>query len=177
MATATLLAAGLLVAVPGASADSFLTDPLTTASSRATDTILIAQAEPARPEARAMVQLMNQIDGLNRELNKLRGKVEELSNSIANAEKRQRDMYLDLDTRLRQLETSNSQILGETSKTNGALSELRTRVERLEQAAANGSIPPPVTSRSTNDRQRTWRCYAPMKQRWRSTAAVTTRRP
>ena len=91
-----------------------------------------------------MVQLMNQIDGLNRELNKLRGKVEELNNSILNAEKRQRDMYLDLDTRLRRLESSNTEILGETKKTTGTLSDLQTRVERLEQAAATGTIPSPV---------------------------------
>lgn len=148
---ATLLVAGLLFAVPGALADSLLSASPPTATSEATDTILIAQAEPARPDARAMVQLMNQIDGLNRELNKLRGKVEELSNSILNAEKRQRDMYLDLDTRLRRLETSNTEILSETKKTTGTLSELRTRVERLEQAEPTGSIPPPVTSMSADD--------------------------
>ena len=148
-----MFATGLLIAVPGALADSLPTASPSTTSSGANDAILIAQAEAARPEARAMVQLMNQIDGLNRELNKLRGKVEELSNSILNAEKRQRDMYLDLDTRLRQLESSNTEILGETKKTTGTLSDLQTRVERLEQAAATGPIPSPVTSTSPDDRE------------------------
>ncbi len=96
-----------------------------------------------------MVQLMNQLDALNRELNKLRGKVEELSNSIVNAEKRQRDMYLDLDTRLRRIESSNAEILTDSKKSAARLSDLQTRIEKLEQAAATGAaIPPPVTSMS-----------------------------
>ena len=151
--TATILATTSLIALPGALADSPAPASASSAFSGSADLILIAQAEAARPDARAMVQLMNQIDGLNRELNKLRGKVEELNNSILNAEKRQRDMYLDLDTRLRRLESSGTEILGESNKTTGTLSELQTRIERLEQAAATGSIPPPVTSSSPDDRE------------------------
>ncbi len=142
----------LLIAVPGASADPLLTTSTPTAPSTATNVILIAQAEAARPDARAMVQLMNQLDGLNRELNKLRGKVEELSNSILNAEKRQRDMYLDLDTRLRRLESSNTDILSESKRSAGTLAELQARIESLERAAAAGSsVPPPVTSVPPDD--------------------------
>ena len=102
--------------------------------------VLVAQTDSAqsRPEARAMVQLMNQIDALNRELSQLRGKVEELSNSILNAEKRQKDMYLDLDTRLRRLEASTTDVMSNFNKATGDLSELRARVEKLEQSGVDG---------------------------------------
>jgi tol-pal system protein YbgF len=100
--------------------------------------IIVAQAN-TRSEARAMVNLMNQLDGLNRELNKLRGKVEELGNSILNAEKRQKDMYLDLDTRLRRIETSNAKIARTSKKAGEALSALQGRIDRLEQSDASGA--------------------------------------
>jgi len=102
--------------------------------------MLVAQTDSgqSRPEARAMVQLMNQIDALNRELSQLRGKVEELSNSILNAEKRQKDMYLDLDTRLRRLEASTTDVMSNFNKATGDLSELRARVEKLEQSGVAG---------------------------------------
>ncbi|UCH46814.1 MAG: tol-pal system protein YbgF [Betaproteobacteria bacterium] len=151
--TATVFATASLIVLPSALGDSLETTPPSTVTLGTTDAILIAQAEAPRPDARAMVQLMNQLEGLNRELNKLRGKVEELSNSIRNADKRQKDMYLDLDTRLRRLESSNTEILDETKKTTGTLSDLQTRVERLEQSAATGSIPSPVTSASPDDRE------------------------
>ena len=86
-----------------------------------------------------MVQLMNQIDALNRELSQLRGKVEELSNSILNAEKRQKDMYLDLDTRLRRLEASTTDVMSNFKKATGDLAELRARVEKLEQSGSAGA--------------------------------------
>ncbi len=65
--------------------------------------LLLAQAQP---EARnpGVIQLMNQVESLQAEISKLRGQLEVLSNGLENAQKRQRDMYLDLDTRLRRIE-------------------------------------------------------------------------
>ena len=51
-----------------------------------------------------IIQLLNQIDQLNAELAKLRGQVEVMSNLDDQLTKRQRDFYLDIDTRLRKLE-------------------------------------------------------------------------
>jgi tol-pal system protein YbgF len=53
-----------------------------------------------------MIELMNQIEDLQSEINRLRGQLEVLSNGLENAQKRQRDMYLDLDTRMRRIEQS-----------------------------------------------------------------------
>jgi tol-pal system protein YbgF len=51
-----------------------------------------------------IIQLLNQIEQLNAELAKLRGQVEVMSNLDEQLTKRQRDFYLDIDTRLRKLE-------------------------------------------------------------------------
>jgi len=102
-------------------------------------TIILAQAE-TQSEARAMVNLMNQLDGLNRDLNKLRGKIEELNNSVLNAEKRQKDMYLDLDTRLRRIESSNAELATTTKRAGESMSVLQGRIDQIEQSAANGTL-------------------------------------
>jgi len=55
-----------------------------------------------------IIQLLNQIELLNGELAKLRGQVEVLSNQNEQFQKRQRDFYIDIDTRLRALEGSTA---------------------------------------------------------------------
>lgn len=51
-----------------------------------------------------VLQLANQMEALREELRSLRGQIEVVNNSIESAAKRQRDMYVDLDTRLRRFE-------------------------------------------------------------------------
>ena len=51
-----------------------------------------------------IIQLLNQIEQLNAEIAKLRGQVEVMSNLDEQLTKRQRDFYLDIDTRLRKVE-------------------------------------------------------------------------
>jgi tol-pal system protein YbgF len=51
-----------------------------------------------------ILQLLNQIEKLNAELAQLRGQVEVLTNQNEQLAKRQKDFYLDIDTRLRKLE-------------------------------------------------------------------------
>ena len=52
----------------------------------------------------AIVDLAGQIDALRSDLAKLRGQVEVLTHEMEVADKRQKDLYLDIDTRLRKLE-------------------------------------------------------------------------
>src|SRR5262245_51735539 len=63
-------------------------------------------AAQAPPDTRnpGVIQLMNQIEGVQPESGRLRGQLEVLSNGLDNAQKRERDMYVDLDTRLRGIE-------------------------------------------------------------------------
>ena len=53
-----------------------------------------------------VLELANQMQVMREELRSLRGQLEVLSNSIEANAKRQRDMYVDLDTRLRRFEQS-----------------------------------------------------------------------
>ena len=55
-----------------------------------------------------VVELLRQIDALNGEIAKLRGTLEVLGNENQQIQKRQRDFYLDLDSRLKRLEGTAS---------------------------------------------------------------------
>jgi len=103
----------------------------------------LAQAE-SEGANRGVVQLLNRMEGLNGDLNRLRGQIEVLTNDINNAQKRQRDMYVDLDTRLRRMEQQSAA----ARKDQEALPALEERIRKLEQAAAAGltTIPAPVAS-------------------------------
>jgi tol-pal system protein YbgF len=103
----------------------------------------LAQAESG-PSNRGVVQLLNQVEALNGELNRLRGQMEVLSNDVTNAQKRQRDMYVDLDTRLRRIEQGSA-----SKKDQDTIGALEERIRKLDQGSATAaSIPQPVASTS-----------------------------
>ncbi|MET3133834.1 tol-pal system protein YbgF [Oxalobacteraceae bacterium GrIS 1.11] len=58
------------------------------------------------------LDLLNQQEQNTQEVAKLRGQIEVLSNELANAQKRQKDFYVDLDGRLRKLEPRQINIDG-----------------------------------------------------------------
>jgi tol-pal system protein YbgF len=100
----------------------------------------MAQAESGTSN-RGVVQLLNQVEALNGELNRLRGQIEVLANDVNNAQKRQRDMYVDLDTRLRRIEQAGAA----NKKDQEVLSTLEERIRKLEQGpATTATIPQPV---------------------------------
>jgi tol-pal system protein YbgF len=133
----------------------------------------LAQTQPDGRNP-GVIQLMNQIDAQQAEIGRLRGQLEVLSNGLENAQKRQRDMYVDLDTRLRRIEQQGGD---SATKAEGRTADLDARVKRLEQqaaadgakerepqwgdiegrikrleqqmAAAPGTIPPPVSTAPT----------------------------
>ena len=53
---------------------------------------------------KSLMDLQGQIEALNREIRNLRGQNEELARGLQDAEKREKDFYVDLDTRLRHFE-------------------------------------------------------------------------
>ena len=55
-------------------------------------------------KSQGLLDLFTQLEALKLEMNKLRGQIEVLNNNVENTSKRQRDMYLDLDTRVRRFE-------------------------------------------------------------------------
>lgn len=60
--------------------------------------------ETGKRQTQSMLDLQSQIETLNGELRKLRGQNEELAHGLQDAEKREKDFYVDLDTRLRHFE-------------------------------------------------------------------------
>ena len=63
----------------------------------------------AEQQSKSILDLLGQIEMLGSEIRKLRGQNEELAHGLQNAEKREKDFYVDLDTRLRRFEpTENS---------------------------------------------------------------------
>ena len=59
-------------------------------------------------KSQALLDLFTQLEALKADMNKLRGQIEVLNNNLENTAKRQRDMYLDLDTRMRRFEQQGS---------------------------------------------------------------------
>ena len=55
-------------------------------------------------KSQALLDLFTQLEALKADMSKLRGQIEVLNNNVENSAKRQRDMYLDLDTRMRRFE-------------------------------------------------------------------------
>src|SRR5688572_1857879 len=57
----------------------------------------------------AVVQLASQIEALRADIARMRGQLEVVSHQVETAEKRQKDLYLDIDTRMRKLEEAREQ--------------------------------------------------------------------
>jgi tol-pal system protein YbgF len=60
-------------------------------------------------DRRALLDLASQIEQLRGDLAKMRGQLELLANQADNADKRQKDLYVDIDARLRKLEQAKEQ--------------------------------------------------------------------
>ncbi len=60
-------------------------------------------------DRRAILDLAGQIDALRTEIARMRGQVEVLAHQLETTERRQKDLYLDIDTRLRKLEQAQQQ--------------------------------------------------------------------
>ena len=69
----------------------------------------LATAEADKEQyIRSTLDLQIQMEALNTELRKLRGQNEEFTHDLQDAEKRQKDFYVDLDTRLRHIEAGEA---------------------------------------------------------------------
>lgn len=79
----------------------------------------IVQME-ATLKGEALVEMYTQVETLGLELGKLRGQIEVLNNDNASLQKRQRDFYIDLDNRLRQIEQPGAPLPTYTDPAAGA---------------------------------------------------------
>ena len=62
-------------------------------------------------DARGLVDMMNRIDQLQRDLQQLRGTLELQANTMEDIKRQQREQYMDIDRRLLQLETGQAGVL------------------------------------------------------------------
>lgn len=85
--------------------------------------------DSATQHVKSMMDLQGQIETLKVEIRKLRGQNEEVAHGLQDAEKRQKDFYVDLDTRLRHFESAE-EAAKEATK------------EAAKQAAAASAVPP-----------------------------------
>lgn len=90
-------------------------------------------------QSRVLLDTLNQVDALSRQVRELRGQLEEMSSKIdqANdraqkAEKRQSDLYNDTDGRLRRVEQLLKEDAGERKKIATQMSELDLRMKKVE---------------------------------------------
>lgn len=70
----------------------------------------LSAVEAAVQDRRALIELAAAIDALKQDIARLRGQNETLTNQADNLERRQRDLYVDLDTRLRKIEQTQQQL-------------------------------------------------------------------
>ena len=78
-------------------------------------------------KSQGLVDLFNQVEVIKADIARMRGQIEVLNHELGEAQKRQRDLYVDLDTRVRKLESGAPPGMGSTPG----------------GAPANGFVPPP----------------------------------
>ncbi|MDH4216502.1 MAG: tol-pal system protein YbgF, partial [Gallionella sp.] len=86
---------------------------------------------------RSMLDLQSQIEALNSELRKLRGQNEELAHSVGDAEKRAKDFYVDLDTRIRHFESAEETEKNEAPPASGASAASAVSTDASALASGN----------------------------------------
>jgi tol-pal system protein YbgF len=96
---------------------------------REKDTELAARLERLEAANRAQLEFANTIDSQRREIAQLRGQVETLTHEVATLQKRNRDLYADLDARMKVLEPVATTVDGKPAT-----------VDREEQAAYDAAI-------------------------------------
>ena len=107
------------------------------ASNQAIDQRLakVEAAATAAADRSAILEVASQMEALRAEIAKMRGQVELIANQADTAERRQKDLYLDIDTRLRKLEQAREQAAAEQKPAAPGQAEVSPAETRAYQAA------------------------------------------
>jgi tol-pal system protein YbgF len=95
-----------------------------------------------------VLEIASQLETLRRELSQLRGQIEVLGNNIEGAAKRQRDMYVDLDSRLRRLEQPGAALPATAPPAAAAAPAASAAASATPSAAGAPAAPAPVPAAS-----------------------------
>ncbi len=93
------------------------------------------EARVNRIESQTLVDFLSRIDRLQSEVQQLRGQIEEQSHTMDGLQQRQKDIYLELDTRLRKLEQGGAPTPPATDAADNGMTP--------PSAGANGATLPP----------------------------------
>lgn len=93
------------------------------------DAELTARLDRLEAAQRNQLELVNQLEMLRQENARLRGQLETLGNEVATLQRRNRDLYTDIDTRLKKMEPQAMTVDGRT-----------TSVDRTELSAYEGPL-------------------------------------
>jgi tol-pal system protein YbgF len=97
----------------------------------------------------ALVDLANNVEGLKSDVAKIRGQIEVLTYELEQSQKRQRDLYVDLDARMRKLEGAPSPASGDAAPADAAAAGAAA-------GAAVAATPAPAPVASTAAEQRAY---------------------
>ncbi|HET9023758.1 MAG TPA: tol-pal system protein YbgF [Burkholderiaceae bacterium] len=93
------------------------------------ETELTARLDRMEAAQRNQLEIVNQLESLRQENARLRGQLESLGNEVATLQKRNRDLYSDLDARLKKMEPQSVTVDGRNAA-----------VDRAELAAYEGPL-------------------------------------
>ena len=93
------------------------------------ETELTARLDRVESAQRNQLELVNQLESLRQDNARLRGQLETLTNEVATLQKRNRDLYADLDARLKKMEPQSMTVDGKTAA-----------IDRTELAAYEGPL-------------------------------------
>ena len=93
------------------------------------------EVEQEKADKASLLAVANQNEALRDEIAKLRGQIEVLTNQITTLENRQKDFYLDLDTRLKKLEPQQMTVNGQSVTVEADEMQSFNKAEELFAAA------------------------------------------
>lgn len=100
---------------------------------------------------RSIVELLNRIDQLQKELRQLRGDFEVVNHELSGIKHRQRELYLDMDRRLRDVELASVNASAKGGQTAAAIKQSVQQVKNTGQPAGNK---PSIPTREEKDSYR-----------------------
>lgn len=95
----------------------------------------VESAAASAADRSAILELASQIEALRSEIARMRGQVEVVAHQVETAERRQKDLYLDIDTRLRKLEQGREQQAAVPGGPGAPPAEITPAEQRAYQAA------------------------------------------
>ena len=127
------------------------------------DTELTARLDRLEAAQRNQLELVNQLDSMKQENARLRGQIESLTNDVTTLQKRNRDLYTDLDARMKKLEPQSVTVDGQNATIDrNELAAYETPLAQFRAGDFKGSLPgfQQFVARYPNS------AYAPAAQYW-----------